>query len=262
LVGVAKSLSVGSGIRNENVLSGLGGVIAAAAGLGALLIVLALLRVALRVTSHAVGQTVRALWQLLFGMVADIRFLNMLAIIFCLLAEQRAGSYWPGLAFIVSLSAFVTAALYIGFFLVTSSGLARSPAASGRLGVAIQNMVHQQRLNIGFLGLIYLSLSFCSLSFSYHLLSHRTSVFAHQFVVPDGAGDYGAFFSYTAQAMADSVPEPIAEHFDWRFSTIDVPRQSTLMWGVVLFFRCCFWGALGALLSALFRPRRVFAEEE
>jgi len=246
---------------NENTLTILGYVIAVVAALPTLWIVFQLLKVVAGLTWHAVSQTVRALWRLLFGMVFDIRFLNMLAVIFCLLAERRASSHWPWMAFTVSISAFVIAAMYIGLFLVTNSGLARSPAASSRLGVAIHNVVHQFRLNIGFLGLIYLSISFSSLGFSYHLLSISTELFAHKFIILEGQGSYGDFFSFTAGAMVDSVPSAIKEHFQWRISSIQAPPESTLIWGVVWFFRICFCGALWALFCALLRPRLVHPDD-
>ncbi len=246
-------------MKLEEMLLAFGGVIAAVAGLGAVLILLAILRVALRLTSNAVSQTIRALWQLLFQMATDIRFLNMLAVIFCMLAERRQGTYWPGIALIVSLSAFVTATLHTAIFLLSGGILNWLKGHRVQLSASAERFIQQIRLNIGFLGLIYLSLGFCSLCYSWHMLSTQAPIPAQQFIIPGAPANYGTFFAYTAQAMADSIPAPVAQHFGWKFSDVTVPAGAGLLWSVILFFRFAFWGALLALLSALFFPRRIFS---
>lgn len=243
---------------NENVLLGFGAIVALVAGFGALLIMFAILRVALRATSCAIGQTIRALWKLVSSMASDIRFLNMLAVIFCMIAERRNGAHWPLIALIVSLSAFVTANLHIAIFLLSSGILSWLRGQQVRFSETAEHFIHQVRLNIGFLGLIYLSLGFCSLCYSYHMASTRTNLFDQQFDLGGGVGEYETFFSYTAQAMVDSVPVPLAQQLAGRLSAVRVPDSAFLLWAVILFFRLAFWGAMAALLSALFLPRRVF----
>lgn len=243
---------------NENALLTFGAIVALVAGFGALLILLAILRVALRATSCAIGQTIRAVWKLVSSMASDIRFLNMLAVIFCMIAERREGANWPLIALIVSLSAFVTANLHIAIFLLSSGILNWLRGQQVRFSDAAERFIHEVRLNIGFLGLIYLSLGFCSLCYSYHMASERTHLFPQQFDLSGGQGSYETFFSYTAQSMIDSIPAPPFQQMAGRFSTVRIPDSAALLWGVILFFRIAFWGALAALLSALFLPRRVF----
>ncbi len=240
---------------SEQMLKVLGMVLAGAAALGVLLLLLVVLRLAIRLTTNAVSQTVRALWHLVFGMATDVRFLNMLALIFCMIAERREGTFWPTIATVVSAAAFLTAAFFTGVFLVLSSGRnvlqTENPMLSG--------WFHQLRLNVGFLGVIYLSLSFCCLMYSWQQLSLSEPRLQGCFQDVEDNASFETFFHFTAQEMVNSVPGPLAEHFAGKISTVKVSPESVEVRYVCLFFRCAFWGAFGSLLSALLLPGRVFA---
>ena len=241
---------------SEQILKGLGMVLAGAAALGILLLLLILLRLAIRLTTNAVSQTFKALWHLLFGMATDVRFLNMLALIFCMVAERRVGTYWPTIAVVVSAAAFLTAAFFTGVFLLLSSGRNVLQTKNAMLA----GLFHQLRLNVGFLGLIYLSLSFCCLTYSWHQLSRWEPALQGHFQIPGDTASFETFFHFTAQEMLNSVPGPLAEHFDGQISAVTVSPPAVIVRYVCLFFRCAFWGAFGSLLSALFLPSRVFAD--
>lgn len=239
---------------NEQMLKILGMILASAAAMGVLILLLIVLRLAIRMTTNAVSQTFKALWHLVFGMATDVRFLNMLAVIFCMISERRDGSFWPTIATVVSAAAFLTAAFFTGVFLVLSSG--RNVLHTEN--TMLSGWFHQLRLNVGFLGVIYLSLSFCCLMYSWHQLSMSQPTLQASFQIPADTTGFETFFHFTAQEMLNSVPGPLAEHLNGRISTVTVASTAVEVRYVCLFFRCAFWGAFGSLLSALFLPGRVF----
>ncbi|MFM7168592.1 MAG: hypothetical protein ACKO3T_25395 [Planctomycetaceae bacterium] len=241
---------------SEQMLKMVGTVLAGAAALGVLLLLLMVFRLAFRLTTNAVSQTIKALWQLVFGMATDVRFLNMLALIFCMVAERREGAFWPTIAAVVSAAAFLTAAFFTGVFLLLSSG--RNLMRTDNTMLAA--LLHQLRLNVGFLGVIYLSLSFCCLTYSWHQLAHWEPALQGHFEIPGETASFETFFHFTAQEMLNSVPGPLAEHFNGQISEVTVPQHAVAVRYVCLFFRCAFWGAFASLLSALFLPGRVFAD--
>lgn len=241
---------------SEQILKVLGMVLAGAAALGVMLLLVVVFRLAIRMTTNAVSQTFKALWQLVFGMATDVRFLNMLALIFCLIAERRDDSFWPTIACVVSAAAFLTAAFFTGVFLLLSSG--RNVMRTDNTMLA--GWLHQLRLNVGFLGVIYLSLSFCCLTYSWYQLSRWEPALQGHFEIPEATAGFETFFHFTAQEMLNSVPGPLAEHFDGQISAVVVSQHAVAVRYFCLFFRCAFWGAFGSLLSALFLPGRVFAD--
>ncbi len=240
---------------NEQHLLWIGGVLAAAALLAALMIVITICKYLLGVTTNAVGQILRLFLRFLLSKATDVCFLNMLGIIFCLIAERLPGNDWSIIALGVSISAFVQASLYIVALLISGSGVKFLKSQS------VREVFTQIRLNIGFLGLLYLSLAFCSTCYAWHQITERTNVKVEHFDFVPNKTSYEPWFSYTAQQAADSMPEVMTKHFKLEFSDIKPGPNAAKLSTFAFIFRLMFWAGLAAQMAALLLPQRILTVE-
>jgi hypothetical protein len=244
---------------NDNVLTGFGTLIALTASLVALVVVFAILRLLVRLTAGAVSQTLRAVSRLLFDVVTDIRLLTSMAVIFCLIADRRDDREWVLIAMVVSNAAFFMSLCYIGIFLLAGSWLNSLRDSSGnavRFSPPAEAFLQQLRLNVAFLGLFLLALTFSCSCYSSHLAATRTRIMPQQFDAPAGQANFAGFFTFTAHMMVDSLPDWMDTWKPRQISDIRIADTARPMQLCATVFRLACWASLAALFSGLFFPRR------
>jgi hypothetical protein len=262
-------------------------------------LVLAVLRFLLRFVTDAGSHILRALFRLLFSSAMDLRFTSMLAVIFCMIAEKHPAGYWPGLALTVSAAAFVLTLFNIGYFLLASYFIRKvqdaGNAAIPREGTRrdIDDWALGVQLNVGFLGLIFLTISYASLCYAYYMCCVAFGLPEYQWVVTAGvAGEiaeqdspspentapeqttaqpsepvaeqtpgtfgYSQFFSHTGQVLERSLPFLIRKQLTIHPLTLKASDKALGLQVVETVFSYAAWGAFAALLSAILLPRRIF----
>ena len=268
---------------DEKLLSGIGFLVAGIAAIIVFLVLLAILKFVVKFTTSTVTILIKAIVRLLFSTLLDLRFTGMLSVIFCMIAEREPAGNWPALALTVSASAFVLTVFNIGYFLITSY-FVRKVQDAGNAVVAeesarrsIDDWALAVQLNVGFLGLIFLALSFSSLGYSYYLACNALELPEYQWVRPDD-GDtappvltedtppdseplqagYSVFFKHTGQIFHRNLPELIRSQLAPQPVLLQPSRKAVGMRVVELIFGYAVWGALLALFSALLLPRRIF----
>lgn len=268
---------------DEKLLSGIGFLVAGIAAIILFLVLLAILKFLVKFTTATVTILIRAVVRLLFSTLLDLRFTCMLSVIFCMIAERSPAGNWPALALTVSASAFVLTVFNIGYFLITSY-FVRKVQDAGNAVVddesarrSIDDWALALQLNVGFLGLIFLALSFSSLGYSYYLACNAFELPEYQWVLPDGAetppqvvtgqnppvaaplqASYSVFFKHTGQIFHRNLPELIRTQLPPQPVLLQPSGKAVGMRVVELVFGYAVWGALLALFSALLLPRRIF----
>ncbi len=207
----------------------------------------------------------------------------------------------PRVALIFSASVFALTVLNICFFLIHAAFLQRLQRVSqgisdDKVRKFVNDEALQIQLNIGFLGLIFLCVSFSSLCYSYYLFFRTQDASAYQWKVNEAAigqldqqyeleesferndsegdkddpsgnpqkrfmydkVDYNSFSNHTLREIKTCFPAFVQDRIGVGEPMFTVPKEALGLQIITWTFRKAFWGALIALIWAIAQPSRIF----
>lgn len=241
----------------ETFLWSLAILLAIGAGLIGILVLFRILSSTLSASFTVVGYIIKSFVQLIFSTLVDIRILALIAIIFTMMANYERGKWlWPSFAMASSL--FVIAASYVIIFFLDAvdRGLfvrADSESRDGEFWAALKHLIF---LNIGFLGIFYIILSFSLVSYSYFLLSTYDHELPWVFAGP-ACVSFSDFASYTGQTALEAIPLGAAKKLGISISTIEIRKDAYTFNAFVLIFQILLYSAVLSFIAAILKLRRT-----
>ncbi len=240
----------------ENFLWSIAIFLTIVAGLIGIIVLFRLLSSVVSTVLSVVGFVIGSFFQLIISTVVDIRFLSLVATIFLVMANYERGN-WLWLSFILASSLFVISASYIVIFLLNifDIKLFSNLGSNERDKAFWSSIAHSIFLNIGFLGIFYIVLSFSLVSYSYFLLSTFNHDLPWVFIGPAGVS-YHDFVSYTGQTALEAIPLGAARKLGIAISKIDVRADAYTFNAFVMVFQVLLYTAVFSFVGAIRKAAR------